>query len=353
MALLTPILASVILYFGRPVLVPLFFSVIFAMLMGPVCRALDKKGWQRGWSCTACVFILMIAMALLILIVVLQISEFVGSLDKIQTKADDYYHQLQDWISGTFNIKPEKQSTVLKSQLESIKKSASGLAGRTVAGIGGFLGNIFIILVLTFLLLYHKEKYAKFFLKLFNQTKRETVEATLDEISHVSQRYLTGRLMSMTFLFIFNSAALLIIGIQNAILLGAIAALLTIVPYVGPIVGSLIPCLTAIITEDSFSPALWVLIALTFVQSIDNYFVEPNVVGGEVRLTALSTILSIFAGGFLWGIAGMVLFIPLLSIVKIICDRVEALKPFGYLIGDDDKSPSSKLKDWVARLFRR
>jgi predicted PurR-regulated permease PerM len=153
----------------------------------------------------------------------------------------------------------------------------------------------------------------------------------------------------MIFLFVLYSVSLLLIGIKNALLLSAIASLLTIIPYIGPILGGLFPLMTAMVTETSVQPVLWVLAALIVIQAIDNYFVEPNVIGGEVRLTALSTIISIFIGGILWGIAGMILFIPILSILKIIFSHVEKLKPFGYLIGDEGKSPSSKIKAWFRK----
>src|SRR5688500_3905749 len=135
-------------------------------------------------------------------------------------------------------------------------------------------------------------------------------------------------------LFILYFIALLIIGVKNALLLSLVAALVNIIPYVGPILAGVFPFLAALATKASFEPAIWVIISFSVIQGIDNYFVTPFVMGGEVNLNALTTILSIICGGFLWGIAGMILFIPLLSIAKIVFDHVEPLKPYGYLIGD-------------------
>jgi predicted PurR-regulated permease PerM len=130
---------------------------------------------------------------------------------------------------------------------------------------------------------------------------------------------------------------LLIIGIKYAILLGCIAALLTIIPYVGTLIGGLFPFMMAIVNEDSWTPALWVGGLMIFIQALDNYFIEPYVIGGEVNLSALATILAIVAGGFIWGVAGMFLFIPMLAITKIILDNVEKLRPLGFIISDPDK----------------
>jgi predicted PurR-regulated permease PerM len=96
-----------------------------------------------------------------------------------------------------------------------------------------------------------------------------------------------------------------------------------------------------------------VVAVIVFIQTVDNYFIEPNMVGGEVNLSALASILIILCGGLLWGIAGMILFIPMLGIVKIVCDNIESLKPFGYVLADPSKGKPSKLKIWAKGVLRR
>jgi predicted PurR-regulated permease PerM len=149
------------------------------------------------------------------------------------------------------------------------------------------------------------------------------------------------------------STFLLIIGIKNAVLLGCIAGLLSIMPYIGPVLGGVFPLLMALITEDTTQPAILVVIMLVVIQTIDNYFIEPVVVGGEVALSAISTILILIIGGTLWGPVGMIVFIPILGIAKIIFDHVDSLKPYGYLIGDPDERKPSKLKLWLDKTFKK
>ncbi|MGN6436932.1 MAG: AI-2E family transporter [Agriterribacter sp.] len=348
-ALLMPILATVILYFGKPVLIPLFFSILLAMLMAPVCRRLDEKKFPRWLSCAVCIAILLVTFLLLIAIIVMQLSDFLKDLNLIEQKTGEIWTSVKQQIEAWFNISPQEQEAMVQNQMTEIKKSPAFGIGKVAGGITGILAGLAIVLVFTFLLLYHKEKYERFFLKLYAGQNKEEVKEVLTQITHVSQKYLTGRILSMLFLFVLYAIALLIIGIKNALLLAAIASLLTVVPYLGPIVGGLFPFMTALVTEDSLQPALWVLISLIVIQTIDNYLVEPNVIGGEVSLTALSTIIAIFLGGIIWGIAGMILFIPMLSIAKIIFDHVEKLKPYGYVVGDDGESPSHKLLN----IFKR
>jgi predicted PurR-regulated permease PerM len=347
--LLMPILVTVVLYFGKPVLIPLCFAILLAMLMAPVCRFFDKKRLPRALSCTICILILLVSFLFVLGIVILQVADFLQDLTMINQKLDEIWFSVKQQIESWFNISTQQQDSIMQKQVEKLKHSSFLGPGNIAARFTRLIAGLAIILVFTFLLLYHKERYERFFLKLYAQKDRQEVEDVLSQITHVSQQYLVGRVLSMIFLFVLYTISLLVIGIDNALLLSGIAALVTIVPYIGPILGGIFPFMTAVVTENSIQPALWVLVVFTIVQAIDNYFVEPTVIGGEVRLSALSTILSIFIGGALWGIAGMILFIPMLSILKIIFSHVEKLKPFSYLIGDDSKSPSSKIKEWLKK----
>jgi len=220
----------------------------------------------------------------------------------------------------------------------------------SISSAGGWL---VLSLIFTFLFLYNKERYETFFVKVFKNDKPARVKSIVKKISQVSEQYLLGRTYSILIMFALYSIGLLIIGIKNAILLAAIASLLTFIPYVGTIIGSVFPILMALVTEDSTTAAIWTAVVMIGIQAFDNYFVEPYVVGGNVNLSAFATIFIIVCGGLVWGIAGTILFIPLLAIVKIICDNVESLKPYGYLIGDPEANKPSRIKIWLQQKFHR
>lgn len=351
--LLFAVLLTAALYYGRMILIPLAFAAMLAMLLTPICRYLDQKGFHRALSCTVSTLILLLVLAGIIGIVIAQISTFSENLNMINQKFGSWMSSLQRYAESQLDIPPEKQESMLKEQLKKLGESAPLSLGKIAGNITGIVGGLIITLVFTFLMLYHKERYERSFLKIFKGRDEEKTKSALDKITHVSRQYLTGRALSMLFLFILYSTALLVIGVKSALLLSAIAAMLTIIPYVGPIVGGLFPVLMALVTESSVQPAIWVAAAFILIQAIDNYYIEPYMVGGEVNLSALSVIVAIIAGGLVWGIAGMILFIPLLSIVKIIFDQAERLKPYSLLISDPGKKPSSKLKDWFGKIFRR
>lgn len=350
--LLFMVLAVVVLYFGQPILIPIFLGALFAMLMAPLCRRLDKK-LNRGLSSFICTFIVLISLLMIIGIGAWQIASFVEDLPLLKERGGKLLSNIEQFIQQTFSISHEKLENILQKQVKSFGESAASYAGKIVGGLTSTIGWIVLSLLFTFLFLYTKERYESFFIRLFKNEETSTVKSVVDEMSKVSEQYLLGRTISIVILFTLYSVALLIIGIKNAFLLAAVASLLTIIPYAGTIFGSIFPVIMALISEDSYQPVIWTAIAMLAIQALDNYFIEPTVIGGKVNLSALATILSIVAGGFIWGIAGTILFIPLLAIVKIICDHVESLKPFGYLIGDPEGNEPSKIKLWIKQKFSR
>jgi predicted PurR-regulated permease PerM len=345
--LLFVILAVLILYFGRTFLIPIVFAAMLAMLMAPICRKLDSIGLKRALSCLACVLILVLVIVGIGAIIKAQFAAFAEDVALIEKKGKELIAQVQSFIEDEFGITQEKQDSVVKEQTKGAGKSAGNYVSRVLGGLTTAVAGMVLTLVFTFLFLFSKEKYESFFLKLFRDKDPLRVKEIVGEISHVSQQYLIGRAMSITIIAVLYAIGLSIVGIKNAILLAGIAALLTVVPYIGTVMGGLFPVMMALITEDSLQPAMLAILVMFLIQTMDNYFIEPNIVGGEVNLSAMTSILSIIAGGMIWGVAGMILFLPMAGIVKIVCDHVESLKPIGYVIGDPQGKKSSRIGEWV------
>lgn len=333
-----------ILYLGRVFLIPLAFAILLSMLMLPICRYLDRLGLHRAFSVLICVLILVIVLAIVTTIITLQIASFAEDLPQIRERSGRLLSDIQALAQERFNVSPEKQNAWLKQQLDNLSQSFGGFMKGFFTSIAGLITGTALTLAYTFLLLYHKERYQLFFLKMFSHEDDGRVKRLLDRIGHVSQHYLRGRTISVLLLSVLYSGGLLLVGLKHAVLLGCLAALLTIIPYVGTLLGGIFPFAMAIITEPSWAPALWVAGILIVIQTADNYFIEPYIIGGEVNLSALATILALIAGGLIWGIPGMILFIPMLGITKIIFDNVEKLKPIGFVIGDPLQSGRGKRK---------
>ncbi|HEY0742414.1 MAG TPA: AI-2E family transporter [Chryseosolibacter sp.] len=347
------VLAVVVMYFGRSFIIPIVFAALLAMLMAPLCRKLDSWGFPRALSTLTCVLILAAVVVGMGVIIGAQIATFGKDIDKIKQKGTEIVAKGKDYIEKRYGVSEEKQEQVVKEQAKKAQESQTQSKGggnivtKLLSGVTSAVAGIILTLVFTFLFIFSKEKYESFFLRLYKDKDQGEVKKVVGDISRVAQKYLTGRAMSITIIWILYSIGLSIVGIKNAILLAGVAALLTLIPYVGTVLGGLFPVFMALVTEDSMQPALMAVLVMFLIQTMDNYFIEPNIVGGEVSLSALTSILSIIAGGMIWGVAGMILFLPMMGIVKIICDHVDPLKPIGFVIGDPDAKKPSKITQWV------
>ncbi len=346
------ILLVVVLYFGKAFLVPIVFAALLSMLMAPMCRRFEAWGLNRALSCVGCILMLAAVIAAIGFVISTQFSTFAENLGQMQLAAKQFLREVQLYIQQQIGMTPEAQEKIVKEQAEQSSQQGPGLAATILGAITSTVTTIVLSLVLTFLMLYNKEQFETFFVRLFDDQDKEKVRTVVDQITQVSQKYLTGRAMSVLIIATLYSIGLLIVGIKNAVLLGGIAALLTVIPYVGTVLGGLFPVLMALLTEGP-QTALWAGVVMIAIQTIDNYFIEPNVVGGEVNLNALWSILSIIAGGMIWGVAGMIVFLPLFGIIKIICDHVTPLKPVGYLLGEPGGKTPSKFRLWLKEKFTR
>ena len=168
----------------------------------------------------------------------------------------------------------------------------------------------------------------------FRSEHHTAVAEILIKTKTIIQTYLIGLFFEMIIIAVLNSIGLLLIGIDYAVILGIIGAILNIVPYIGGIIAIVLPMIIAFVTKDSLTYPLLVLLVYIFIQFIDNHFVIPNIVAKRVKLNALISIVVVLIGGALWGIPGLFLSIPMTAIIKVIFDHIEPLKPWGFLLGN-------------------
>ncbi|MDP1803085.1 MAG: AI-2E family transporter [Bacteroidota bacterium] len=352
--LLLGILLTAILYFAKQVLIPVSFAIFFAMLFTKLSNKMETKGINRAFSALISVLMIVVVSFGIGCLVFMQAKSLSDEFPEIEKKSQKFMEKAQNYVSWKLDVPKEKQDEMINKKIKSfIESSGQGLKD-FFAGFIGILGSSVMVLLFTFLFLYQREKYESFFLRLCDTTKPDEAKKLIHKISAVSQNYLTGRALSILIFTALFTTGFLIIGLKGAFLLAFIAALLTIIPYIGSIIGGLFPFAVALVTEDSTDVAIGALAVIGIIQAIDNYFIEPYIIGGEVNISAFFTILILLIGGLIWGVAGMILFLPMLGVAKIVFDNVPELNAYGYLIGDQQGEKTSgrmmeKIKGWFKK----
>ena len=322
------------LYIAKGIIVPLVFATVIAILLHPLVSFFIRIKINRVFAIIIPIILAFLVMASLAALIISQVGRFTESWPVLVDKFTVIINQTITDASGYFDIKPQEiHEWITKTQGELINNSTA-VIGKTLVTLGGALVVLFLIPVYIFLILFYQPILLEFLYRLFGANNQSQVSEIISKTKTVIQRYLTGLVIEAIMVATLDTIALLILGIEYALLLGIIGALFNLIPYIGGLVGVALPMMVALATKSSPIYALYVLALYYFIQLIDNNFIVPTIVASKVKINALFSIIVVIAGNALWGIPGMFLSIPLLAIVKLICDHIESLKPVGFLLGD-------------------
>src|SRR5215212_6266244 len=315
----------------RGILVPFSFALIIAILLNPLVNRFMKMGLGKVPAIICSMLIALLIFGGVMYFLSSQIIGFGENFPALKEKFGTLLTQLQDWVHTSFGVSIGKQVQLINEAVDSSK----GLVGQTVGTAVGTLVIVFILPVYVFLLLYYKTLILNFLYESFAEENSRQVGDILTQTKSAIQSYMVGLLLEALIVAALNSTALLILGVKYAILLGVLGAILNMLPYIGGLIAIALPLLIATVTKDGYSTQLGIIIAYLVIQFIDNNFLIPRIVSSKVQINALFSIIVVLLGGAMWGVSGMFLSIPFVAILKIIFDRVDGLRPWGKLLGDE------------------
>ncbi len=323
-----------ILVIAKSILIPLVFAIIISVLLNPVVSFFVKIKFNRVISIIITILLSFILIAAFGLLLFMQLNKFGESSPILIEKLTTLLNDTTIWASTYFDIKPLRiQQIILESKTKLIEYGSSSI-GQTLLVIGNWFVLIFLIPVYVFMILFYQPLILDFIRKLFSEDNQGEVTEVISQTKTVVQRYLVGLVIEALIVAGLNTLVLFLLGIEYAILLGLIGAILNLIPYIGGLVGVALPMVIALITKDSAWYALYVLVLYYIIQLIDNNLIVPKIVASKVKINALFSVIVVIVGNAIWGVSGMFLSIPILAIIKLISDHIEPLKPYGFLLGD-------------------
>ncbi len=354
------------LYYGiagfiqaKAFLAPLLLALLLTMILMPLCNFLENKGFNRILASLTAVAIALLFISALFLTLSFQIKQITEDWPQFEKRIEPKIKSIQQWIENEAGIKLKGQNSIIGennsaedsgkneddtkldpgSILNIDSSDGLGILNSIKTGIFNFFsfsGALTLTLVYLFFMLIYRKKLQLSFQQFFPENKRTEASSIANEAVKIAQKYLLGRLFLILILIILYSIGLLIVGIEQAVLISILAAVLSLLPYLGNVIGFLLAFAMAVFSGEGVWAYVGIGITFGVAQFIENYFLEPYVVGRQVNLNPLMTIVVIVLGGMVWGFVGMIISIPVFGIFKIIFDRVEKLKPLGYLLGEKD-----------------
>lgn len=323
-----------ILYIAQSIIVPIVFATIIAILLHPVVNFLVRKRINRVLAIVIALLLTFLFIAAFFALLFSQASRFSESWPLLVDKFTGILNQAITDASGYFDIKPQKIHEWIANTKSELIDTSSAAIGQTLLTLGTGVMIMFLLPLYIFLMLFYQPIILEFIRRLFITSNQSQVSEIVTQTKTVVQRYLSGLIIEAVMVATLNTTVLLILGVDYAILLGIIGALLNVIPYIGGLVAVALPMMVALATKSTAWYAVYVLIGYYIIQLIDNNYIIPYIVASKVKINALFSIIVVFVGNALWGIPGMFLSIPLLAIVKLIFDHIESLKPWGFLLGD-------------------
>jgi predicted PurR-regulated permease PerM len=350
--LLIVFLSAWLLKAAAPFLIPIVFASLLAMLLLPVSKWFEEKNIGKAVSILLAILLLIVAFGLIIFFVGYQMTDLASNSSEIEKQLSERYAQAQEYISNTLGIPPQKQEQMMKEQQSSSGGKVGGMVSGILAGIGSLLTNILLVLVYIFLLMYFRGHLKRFILRIVPADQSDNARDVIAKSQQVTHKYLTGLALMILVLWVMYGIGFTIVGVKNALFFAILCGTLEIVPFIGNLVGNGLAILMTLMQGGDMNVVIGILVTYAVVQFLQSYILEPLVVGSEVNINPLFTIVGLVASEMVWGIPGMVLAIPVMGVTKIICDHVGPLKPYGELIGEDKKKESG-LKKKIKQIFQK
>ncbi len=331
------VFGSIILYFGKDVFIPISFALLISFVLHPVCAWMEKKGIGRLTAILIALSLLIVAGLLLVALLIYQFASFLNEWPALHEKLSKSIEDLSVMLVNVFGISLERQQEWI---VKLTNQSGSGILSiiQNAITTSAFSAVLLVLIpVYSALILYYRKHWMKIIQRLFPEENKESLREIISQTINTYYNFIKGMAIVYLVVGVLNSIGLLLLGIPHALLFGFIASVLTFIPYVGIMVGSLLPIAIAWITYDSIWYPVGIIAIFAFVQYLEANVIFPFAVSNRLNVNTLVMLIAVFVGGILWGLAGMILFVPFLGIAKLIADHNPKWKTVSMMLGMNEK----------------
>lgn len=336
MILVSLIALGYIFILGKRVLSPLIFSFLFAIVLLPLANFFEQKlKLPRSASSGFAVILLIVFVSLVVYLVGSQLTDLMQDWPLFKAQFAVTTQNIHNWIGSTFHVNTEKQLKYVHNATERLLSASTSMIGATFLSLSSILLFLVFVMIDTFFLLFYRKLILKFLVAVFTEENSDTVYDIAAQVQSIIRKYILGLLLEMAIVATVCCIAFAIIGIKYALLLGLITGLFNIIPYIGIFTSLVLSTVITIGTAAVTSKIILVMATIVAMHLIDSNILLPLIVGSKVKINALITLLGVIIGEMFWGIPGMFLSIPVIAIAKVVFDRIDSLKPWGLLLGDE------------------
>lgn len=345
--------AVFMLYWARAFFIPLMFGVMISYALSPLVKMMQK--WRIPRALGAAILLIGIVGGIGFLAYSLSdeavatveslpdaVDKFRRTLRKEQGASDSAMHKMQNATSDLEQAarsipttEPTTPKGVTRVQIEKPKFSIQDYLWVGMMGAAGVAGQAAIVIFLAYFLMVSGDSFRRKIVRINGPTfarKKITLQA-MDEITSQIQNYLLVQLFTSFVVGMVSWLTFLWIGLEHAAIWGIAAAILNIIPYIGAVIATIGIALVAFLQFGTIGMALWVSGLALVITSLEGLLLTPWLASRASQMNAVAIFAGVLFWGWLWGVWGLLLGIPILMAIKAVCDRIEDLKPVGELLG--------------------
>ncbi|RZK21453.1 MAG: AI-2E family transporter [Pedobacter sp.] len=325
---------------GRDIIMPILMAFFISIMLLPIYRFLKRKKVPESFSIILPILLVAVFVALIVWFFSNQIGVLVKDFPQIKANVTQHINSLSDWISRITRYDSAEQKAFIQDKSDDLMNMGTSMAGGAAVTLSGIFVFIGLLPIYIYLMLFYKDILLRFIFMWFKPDHHPKVKEAIYETESIIKSYLIGLLIQVTYMTVLLGGILMLVGIEHALLIGVIFAILNLIPYVGALIGNVIGVLLTLASSQELWPVITVLGVIAGVQFLDNNILMPRIVGSKVKINALFSILGVFIGGSIAGVSGMFLALPIVAVLKIIFDRTEIFKQWGVLLGDERPAKS-------------
>jgi predicted PurR-regulated permease PerM len=315
---------------GRTFLIPFAWGLLLALAS---VRMLDKLEYKlkikRVVLTLSFVFLVLIVVILIFNFFVFEIRRIIVGMPEMAEEVGDLLHGFFQTLHSYGLPAPDR---IGREEIQDFVAGQSKTITEILGGLARGLGKIVLVAIYLFFLLFYRDNYLQY-MTLRDKTRKNILEKRkrFNDILDVVNNFLYGLLIVTLIMAVMLYILFLIIGLKFALFFAVLVALLTLIPYIGIPVGMIVVVLFASITNDGLVvPLLAVGVILISNIAQENVF-KPIIIGDKIKLNAFMIFASVIVGGLIWGVSGMILFMPLVGVVKLLLENNESTKPVAVL----------------------
>lgn len=336
--LVSVLVMLIILIYGRPFLIPISIATLLSLLFIPLTQTLEKKHFHPILASFSSILILLGFITFLILFIKWQIGTVLTDIEK---EVLSRFQEIREYISEHFGLTIHQQQELFDQQKEAVRRQAGSFLVSNVRSIGRLIGDFILVIVYTFLFIHYRKIIKQFIIQLFPDKAKELVILIMHQVQSVAFKYLKGMSMMIIMLWVMYGIGFSVAGIKHPFFFAILCGILEIVPFIGNLTGTTITVFMTIAQGGGTGMIIGIITTYGAIQFIQSYFLEPLIVGAGVRINPLFTILSLVAGECIWGIAGMILALPFLGMIKVIFEYIQPLRSISSLISNSKKESTT------------